>query len=66
MRDANANIFIDIMISLLYLAICFVAANFPTETAFVFCSEQFEKYVNLWFYVYVWSEQFCIAWPWQH
>jgi hypothetical protein len=55
----------DFLLSALYLALCMAAKALPTETAFVFCSEQYGQYVNLWLYIYVWSEQFRPVWPWQ-
>ena len=55
----------DILLSALYMTLCMAAKALPTETAFVFCSEQYDKYVNLWLYIYVLSEQFRLPWPWQ-
>lgn len=57
--------FADILLSALYIALCATAQILPDETAFVFCSEQYDKYVNLWLYIYVWTDQFRPVWPWQ-
>lgn len=59
------NNFADLALSAMYVVLCIVAKTLPTETAFVFCSEQYDKYVNLWLYIYVLSEQFRLPWPWQ-
>ncbi len=55
----------DILLSALYVALCMASKALPNEAAFVFCSEQYGRYVNLWLYIYVWSDQFRFVWPWQ-
>ena len=55
----------DVLLSALYVALCATAQILPEETAFVFCAEQYDKYVNLWLYIYVGADQFQPVWPWQ-
>ncbi len=65
MQQLTRSNYADIILSVLYVVLCIAAQILPDETAFIFCSEQYRPYVNLWLYIYVWADQFRPVWPWQ-
>lgn len=51
---------------ILYGIITALAAIYPEEFAFVFCSTVYPQYIELCLRAYLLSEQFRPMWPWQH
>ena len=65
MENRFSYLCLAVLLIFLNIAIRIVAAKYPEEIAFVFCSTVYAQYVELWLNIYQLTEQFHPVWPWQ-